>query len=76
MERITKVTEPGLFSFHFFEGNLHRLGEADNTRDVKRAGAKPALMATAVNHRCKWDFGVASAARKDADSFWAVNLVR
>ncbi len=56
-------------------GNLRRLSEADDARNVQRAGPHAALVAAAVDDRRQLHARIAPADVQRADAFGPVNLV-
>src|ERR1041385_1977236 len=70
---VAQTSQAAAFFRHVFLGDLTGFAEADNTRNIERAGAQAMLMAAAVNHGLQ-PFGRTATNIECAAAFRAIEL--
>ncbi len=76
LELVAEEPQPLAFLLHFLQANFTGFAQADDSRNVERAGAHAAFVSSAVNHRREFHARVLSPHVERADAFGAVDFVR
>ena len=75
LKPVAQGGDPGCFGFHFLKGNCAGRAEADDARDIERAGTQSVLVAASMHLFGDRETRAAASDVERANSFGAINFM-